>query len=265
MSDPTPPLAPTPPPPPAAVAPPAPTVRSFSALPAVYRLLLRSQLSRTRIAALSALGLTAVLVGFAIGRSDPSDPLATGAAFINTFGLSVSVPVTSLVFASAALGDLTDDNTLVYLWVRPLRRWVIVVAAFLAAVTVTLPLVVVPLVIAAALTGGGSDLIVGTVLAATLGVVAYAGLFTALGLRVRRALAWGLLYILIWEGFVARGGDNAARLAVRSITATILADWADVDVRLAVLAPATAYVAPFVVAAVALAYATRRLKRQDVA
>lgn len=240
-------------------------VHSFSALPAVYRLLLRSQMSRTRLLALSALGVTAVLVGFAIGRSDPSDPLATGAAFINTFGLSVSVPVTTLVFASAALGDLTDDNTLVYLWVRPLRRWVIVVAAFLAAITVTVPLVVVPLVIAASLTGGGSDLIAGTVLAATLGVVAYGGLFTALGLRVRRALAWGLLYILIWEGFVARGGDNAARLAVRSVTATILADWSEVDVRLAVLAPATAYVAPFVVAAVALAYATRRLKRQDVA
>ncbi len=242
-----------------------PRVRSFAAFPAVYRLLLRSQLSRSRIAALSALGATAILVGFAIGRSDPIDPLVTGADFINTFGLSVSVPVTSLVFASAALGDLDDDNTMVYLWLRPLRRWVIVVAAFVAAVTVTIPLVVAPLVIAAVLTGGGADLIVGTVLASCLGVVAYAGLFTALGLRVRRALAWGLLYILIWEGFVARGGDNAARLAVRSMTATILADWSGVDVRLSVLAPTTAYLAAFVVATVALAYATRRLKRQDVA
>lgn len=242
-----------------------PTVRSFSAFPAVYRLLLGSQLSRTRILALSALGLTAILVGFAIGRSDPIDPIATGARFINTFGLSVSVPVTTLVFASAALGDLTDDNTMVYLWVRPLRRWVVVVAAFLAALTVTIPLVVVPLVVAASLTGAGGDVIAGTVLAATFGVVAYGGLFTALGLRVRRALAWGLLYILIWEGFVARGGDNAARLAVRSMTATILAEWSGIDVRLAVLAPTTAYVAPFVVAVVAMAYATRRLKRQDVA
>lgn len=240
-------------------------VRSVGALPAVYRLLLSTQVSRTRLAALGGLGLAAILVGFAIGRSDPVDPLATGAAFINTFGLSVTVPVTTLVFASAALGDLTDDNTLVYLWVRPLRRWVVVVAAFLAAITVTIPLVVVPLVVAASLTGGGGDLINGTVLAAGLGVVAYAGIFTALGLRVRRALVWGLLYILIWEGFVARGGDNAARLAARSITATILADWSGADLRLAILAPATAYVAPFVVAGVALLYAARRLSRQDVA
>lgn len=245
--------------------PPLPRVRSFGALPAVYRLLLRSQATPTRLLALGALGVAAVLVGLAIGRSDPLDPLESGAAFVNGFGLSVTVPVTTLVFASAALGDLVDDSTLVYLWVRPLRRWVVVVAAFLAALTVALPLVVVPLAVAAALTGGGSDLVVGTSLAAGFGVVAYAGLFTALGLRVRRALVWGLLYILIWEGFVARGGDNAARLAVRSITATILADWSDADVRLDVLAPTTAYVAPFVVAAVALAYAAWRLRRQDVA
>jgi len=178
--------------------------------------------------------------------------------------------VTALIFASSALGDLTEDNTMVYLWVRPLRRWVVVVSAFLAALTVTLPLVVVPLVIAAALTGGGSDLVVGTVLSASVGIVAYAGLFTALGLRVKRALVWGLLYILIWEGFVASGGDNAARLAVRSATSTLLEDGAGgaaagIDIRLAVLSPSTALIAPFVVAAVALLYASWRLRRQDVA
>lgn len=247
------------------MAPSLPSVRSIGALAPLYRLLLGTQVNRTRLAALGGLGVAAILVGFAIGRSDPVDPLVTGAAFINTFGLSVTVPVTTLVFASAALGDLTDDNTLVYLWVRPVRRWVVVVAAFLAAVTVTVPLVVVPLVVAASLTGGGRELVTGTVLAAGLGVITYAGLFTALGLRVRRALVWGLLYILIWEGFVARGGDNAARLAVRSVTATILASWSGADLRLAVLAPRTAYIAPFAVVAVALLYATRRLNRQDVA
>lgn len=249
---------------------PLPKVQSFGALPAVYRLLLRSQVTRARMLALGALGLTAVLLGFAVGRSDVDSQLEAGVDLINQFGLTVAVPVTALIFASSALGDLTDDSTLVYLWTRPLRRWVIVVAAFLAALTVTIPLVVLPLVLAASLTGGGSDLVVGTVLSSTVGIVAYAGIFTALGLRVRRALVWGLLYILIWEGFVARGGDNAARLAVRSATASLLQDGAGgpeagIDVRLAVLDPTTALVVPFVVAAVALLYASWRLKRQDVA
>lgn len=249
----------------APVHPVAPQVRSLSVFPAIYRVLLSSQVTLARLLALGALGLAAVLVGWAIGQSDPTDATATGAQFINVFGLSLTVPVTALVFASAALGDLTDDGTLVYLWLRPVRRVTVVVAAFAAALTVTVPLVVVPLVIAAALTGGGADLVRGTALAAALGTVAYAGLFTALGLRVRRALVWGLLYIFIWEGFVARGGDNAARLAVRSVTATILQVWSGSELRLGVLATRTAYVAPFVVASLALAYATSRLNRQDVA
>jgi ABC-2 type transport system permease protein len=248
-------------------------VQSFAALPSVYRLLLGSQVTRVRLIALAALGLTGIVLGFAVGASEfdsDVDRLDAAVALINEFGLTVAVPITALIFASSALGDLTDDSTLVYLWVRPLRRWVVVIAAFLAALTVTIPLVVVPLAIAAALTGAGSELVVGTVLASTLGIVAYAGLFTALGLRVQRALVWGLLYILIWEGFVARGGDNAARLAVRSITATLLQDGAGgpeagIDVRLAVLSPTTALIAPFVVAGVALLYASWRLRRQDVA
>jgi ABC-2 type transport system permease protein len=260
-------------PPPAPASRPLPKVQSFSVLPAVYRLLLSSQITRTRLVALAALGVTGIVLGFAVGASDfdsSFEQLDAAVALINEFGLTVSVPITALIFASSALGDLTDDSTLVYLWVRPLRRWVVVVAAFLAALTVTIPLVVVPLAIAASLTGAGSDLVVGTVIASTLGIVAYAGIFTALGLRVRRALVWGLLYILIWEGFVARGGDNAARLAVRSITATLLQDGAGgpaagIDVRLAVLSPTTALIAPFVVAAVALLYASWRLRRQDVA
>lgn len=246
-------------------APATPRVRSFAVFPAIYRLLLTTQVTRARLAALGGLGLAAVVVGWAIGHADPVDPVQTGARFVNAFGLSLTVPVTALVFASAALGDLTDDSTLVYLWLRPVRRATVVVAGFAAALTVTLPLVVVPLVVAAALTGGGAELVKGTALAAALGSVAYAGLFTALGLRVRRALVWGLLYIFIWEGFVARGGDNAARLAVRSVTATVLQAWSGTELRLAVLATTTAYLAPFVVAALALAYASFRLNRQDVA
>ncbi|MCB1015062.1 MAG: hypothetical protein KDB10_08080 [Acidimicrobiales bacterium] len=249
---------------PTALPPATPRVRSLSVLPAIYRLLLATQVTLTRLLALGALGLTAMVVGWAIGQSDPADPVATAARFVNAFGLSLTVPVTALVFASAALGDLTDDRTLVYLWLRPVRRATVVVAAFAAAVTVTVPLVVVPLVVAAALAGGGDEVVRGTALAATVGTVAYAGIFTALGLRVRRALVWGLLYVFIWEGFVARGGDNAARLAVRSVTATILGAASGVDLRLAVLSTRTAYVAPFVVALVALAYASWRLDRQDV-
>ena len=41
---------------------------------------------------------------------------------MDSYGLSLLIPVVALVFASAALGYLAEDGTLVYLWLRPLAR-----------------------------------------------------------------------------------------------------------------------------------------------
>ena len=89
-------------------------------------------------------------------------------------------------------------------------------------------------------------------------------MFVALGLRVKRALMWGLLYILIWEGFVARPTLRRPGLAIRSYTRSLLAHTADVYLRLADVAVAAAWIVPLVVAVVAAIYATWRLTRQDV-
>ena len=85
-----------------------------------------------------------------------------------------------------------------------------------------LPLVVIPLTVAAIVSGAGGDLVVGTMLAAVVGVVAYTGLFVTLGVRVKRPLLWGLLYILVWESFIARLGESASRLAIATYTRSIL-------------------------------------------
>ena len=57
---------------------------------------------------------------------------------------------------------------------------------------------------------------------------------------------WGLLYILIWEGFVAQANASAARLAIRSYTRSLLAETADVYLRLADIAVAAAWLVPLV-------------------
>ena len=44
--------------------------------------------------------------------------------------------------------------------------------------------------------------------------IAYSAVFCGLGLRVRRALAWGLAYLLIWEQAVARVSHGAARASI---------------------------------------------------
>ena len=77
-------------------------------------------------------------------------------------------------------------------------------------------------------------------------MVAYGGMFL-LGLRVKRALVWGLAYILLWEGFVASAGRSAARLAVRSwSTRSILTQATGIDLELATISPFYSYLIPVV-------------------
>ena len=104
---------------------------------ALYRALLAGQATKGRIIGLGLLGLVAVLLGFAIGASDQADPLEDGVRMVNTFGLSLFVPVVTLVFASATLGDPNEDGTLVYLYLRPVAVVVPLLVAALGAVLTT--------------------------------------------------------------------------------------------------------------------------------
>lgn len=231
---------------------------------AIYGLVLTSQLTRGRAAALAAVGAIGVLIGFAIGRADVADQADAAFGFVQSYGLGLLVPVTALVFAAAALGDPAEDATLVYLWLRPIARWRIVAASFAASVSVALPFAVLPTMVAAAATGTGGGLAAGALAAASLAVVAYSALFLGLGLLVRRALVWGLVYVLIWEGFVARSGTAAARLSILVYARSLLADLADHSPpRLASSIP-IAVATPLAVAAAGLALTTFALRRADV-
>jgi ABC-2 type transport system permease protein len=237
-------------------------------LAVLYRVLVRTTATRGRVLGLLALGVTGVVVGIGIGLSSDltdAERLHAGTALTNTFGLSLFAPVATLVLASATLGDLAEDRTLVYLWARPLARWKLAVAAFGASVSVALPIVLGALGVAALATGAGGDLVAGTLAGAAVAVLAYAGVFTLVGLMVRRALVWGLAYVLLWEGFVASSGDNAARLAIRSYTRSLLSHATGEHIRLADRSVVASVVVPLVVAAVGVAVTVWDLRRTEVA
>ena len=230
---------------------------------ALYSLILRTQTTRARVVMLGLLGLLGVVIAIPLRGAD--NRLEAASHFIDGFGLTLVLPITTLVFASAALGDFIDDNTMVYLWMRPVRRSALALAAAAATVTVVLPLVVIPLTAAAIVTGAGSDLVVGTMLASIVGVVAYTALFVTLGVRVKRPLLWGLLYVLVWENFIARLGESASRLAISSYTRSILSSITNFELRLADKPAAACVIVPLAVTAAALWYAAHRLTVQDVA
>ena len=168
------------------------------ALTLTYRVVLRQLTSRGRIIALTALALVSTVAGFALGQADAD--LEAGVRLVSGLGFAVIIPVVSLVFGGAAIGDLREDKTLVYLWLRPMDRWPLVVGAFLAALTLTTPITLIPVVAAAVLAGSGGGLVAATVIAGLVAVIAYCAVFTLLGVALRRFIVAECGLALIMAG-----------------------------------------------------------------
>lgn len=238
-------------------------VPPMTAMSLVYRLTLRQLLTRARVIGLVALGAIVVAIAVAVGRADDVTD-ADAVRVISEVGFTLVVPIVALVFAAASLGDLRDDRTLVYLWLRPMDRWPIVVGAWLASITISLPLTVIPLGIAAIALDVGSGLLGATVLAAVVGVIAYAALFVLGGLLLKNAIVWGVGYVLIWEGVVAAFGSFPARLSIRGYTRSILTSQTGIDLDLGDLGTAAGTIAPLAIAAGALVAASWRLRTMEI-
>jgi ABC-2 type transport system permease protein len=214
---------------------------------------------------LGLLGLGAVVIGVAIRAANPLDRAQASWSLVDSYGLSLLVPVVALLFGSAALGDLSEDGTLVYLWLRPVARSWLALSALAAAVTAALPISVIPLVIGTALSGGSGKLLAATAAASVLATLAYSAVFSGLGLRVRRALAWGLAYLLIWEQAVARVSHGAARASLFISTRSLAAHIAGQQPPKNAVAWTTGLAFPLIVVAVALYVTTRSLDRGEIA
>ncbi len=191
------------------------------------------------------------------------DPLDAAATVIAEYGLTIVAPVCTLWIATSIVGDLAEDRLLAYLWLRPIGRWVVPTAALAATVTVMVPLVVAPLTIAA-VASGQSELVVPTLVASTLAIVAYGGIFVTLGSRFSRALWWGLLYVLVWENAVARIADGTSRFAVRSYVNTVVARGTDVDLALASRGPVTMIVVPLLICGAGIVVSTWIMRTRDI-
>lgn len=179
---------------------------------------LRLLLSVAAALALGAVGLV-VRARAEAGVGVADEQVAT---LVAVLVLTLYAPLLSLVQAAAVVGDLREDGTLVYLWLRPVPRWKLALSAALAVLLRSAPLAVLAAVALAVAAGGGAGLVVAAGYAALLACVGYAGLFSFLGLAVRRALVWGLVYVLVWEGVVGTFGALPARLAISTYSSSLL-------------------------------------------
>jgi ABC-2 type transport system permease protein len=235
--------------------------RPLVSLLALYRLLLRTQLTLKRLLGIGALSALSLVLGL-FARSD-ANPDQAAADAVSSFGLGLLVPVAALWLGTSAIGDLVEDRLLAYVWLKPVPRWQLPAAAVLATFSVVAPLTALPLT-ASALVAGAGDVAWATLLGASLAALAYAGLFVAAGLWFRRAVWWGLAFVLIWENVTAYNAEGAGRFTVIGWASSVIGLAPDVDIQLEAGSAAAAFVVLPAIAIGAWLAATWRYHRADV-
>jgi ABC-2 type transport system permease protein len=130
------------------------------------------------------------------------------------FGLifQALVPLTALIFAAGMVQDEVEEQTLTYLLVRPVPRWLIYLCKLAATFVVALVRAVIFTTATLVLIYWGDPALWKTIVPGrilltaallALGLLAYVTIFGALSLWVRRTLAVGAIYIVVFEGVLA--------------------------------------------------------------
>ncbi len=206
--------------PPAAASGHRPVILTIAALTA------RSLLGRRRSLLLALLALLPVGVAVLVrlsGRAGIDDE-AVATAIMDRLIVTTLLPIVALVFGTAALGAELEDGTAIFLLIKPIDRWRIVVAKLTVAVGLSIALVAPASFIAAAILevgGTGWSGPLGAAVGTAVGATVYATVFFALSLVTGRALAIGLIYVLVWEGVLAGLLGGIGALSIRQYTLAI--------------------------------------------
>ena len=191
----------------------------------VFWLSLRQLTGRWRLALIFL--LAALPVGLAVILSLTAGGGDDSGIFINLLldGMLVAaiLPIVTMALSTAAFGNEVEDRTLSYLVLKPIARWRIAMPKVLASIAISGPLLVASGV-AAALLGFDGDVraAVAVGVAIFAGVAAYAAVFTWLGLLTNRAIAFALIYVLLWVGVIGTFLQGVNYLSVRGYTLAIM-------------------------------------------
>lgn len=161
-----------------------------------------------RLIVLGLLYMLPIAIIAMVRYAGEDEPREAEAAMLGILIPHVLLPLTALLNAPGLIQDEVEEQTLTYLLLRPLPRWLLYVTKL--AATVALTAMVAAAFAAAtevAIWWGHDEFaqvvpVRATKLAALYGLslVAYNALFGAMGLFVKRSLALGVMYIIVFEG-----------------------------------------------------------------
>ena len=179
---------------------------------------------------------------------------------LGDFGFSILLPLTALIIGTGVLGAEIDDGSVVHLLATPVRRADVIFTKFAVAAGLTALFTAVPELVAGLIAPSSGRLALALFAGALVGSAAYSAVFVLASVLTTRAIAFGLLYVTIWEGLLSNlvGGARILSIAHYSLgVANAISP--DPDLRAGLSLP-TSLILAVVVTAGGLYLATRRLR-----
>ncbi len=136
----------------------------------------------------------------------------------------VLLPLSAVVLGTAAFGGEIDDGTIVYLLVKSLPRWQLILSKYVVAVISTFVMMFVAILLPWLALGAPSEswpVVEGFAAGIALGAALYNALFVTMGLMSKRALVLGLLYVVVLEITLSPNIVGLKSLSVREFVMTI--------------------------------------------
>jgi ABC-2 type transport system permease protein len=225
----------------------------------VASITLRATLGRKRTLLFGVPAVILILVTLALKASHPT-AADWPSLILGVFGFTVVVPLTALIVGGSVLGAEIDDGSIIHLLATPVRRSTVIMTKFAVAAALTMVLAAgSELVSGLIATGGATKLAIGLFVGALVGSVIYNAVFIMISAATSRAIAVGLLYVLVWEGLLGNFVSGARILSIGHYALGIANAIAHDPALRAGLSPTTAIVMGTIVTIAALGVAIQRL------
>ena len=190
---------------------------------------------------------------------------------LTTMYFPILLPITTMILATAAIGNEIEDRTLPYLTLKPLSRFRIVVEKWLGSIWVAIPAILIGLLIACLVLfrGQSSDyqrVIVSALVSSAIGICAYCGIFLLISLVIQRALLAGIIYTFVIENILGRYMKGLRVVSIQYYVKSIYERMQDSPAAVSKNAAAlsTAIIVLVAATVVSLLLATWRLRRMSL-
>jgi ABC-2 type transport system permease protein len=190
----------------------------------VYVLTLRQLASIRRLLIMAALAAAPALIAWAMlaGKEAPL-MVEFEKVSLNAMLVGAIAPLVVLAIAGATFAHDIEDRTIANLILAPIPRWKIVVPKLLATITLAAPFMVASASITSYYAFLGDMRAVFAVTASVLLCVAlYSSFFVWLGLMHTQAIGIGLLYVVLWEGFLTTYVSGIRLLSIRHYSTSFM-------------------------------------------